>query len=100
MCKSNNNKAAAISNVFPVPGDGNCFFHSLSFILNGDFSMSKNYRQLICTFILQNWASWEDRILISHEHNTSPGTGKTLNLVSFIEMLEDGKVGDIIATDL
>jgi hypothetical protein len=55
--------------------------------------MSKNYRQLICTFILQNWASWEDRILI-------PGTGKTLNLVSFIEMLEDGKVGDIIATDL
>jgi hypothetical protein len=38
-------------------------------ILNGDFSMSNNYRQLICTFILQNWASWEDRILISPEHN-------------------------------
>ena len=56
-------------NVFPVPGDGNCFFHSLSLILNGDFSMSNNYRQLICTFILQNWAFWEDRILISHEHN-------------------------------
>jgi hypothetical protein len=56
-------------NVFPVPGDGNCFFHSLSFILNRDFSMSNNYRQLICTFILQNWASWEDRILISPEHN-------------------------------
>ena len=31
--------------------------------------MSNNYRQLICTFILQNWASWEERILISHEHN-------------------------------
>jgi hypothetical protein len=31
--------------------------------------MSNNYRQLICTFILQNCASWEDRILISHEHN-------------------------------
>jgi hypothetical protein len=30
----------------------------------------------------------------------SPGTGKTLNLVSFIEMLEDGKVGARIATDL
>jgi hypothetical protein len=45
------------------------FFHSLSFILNKDFSMSNNYKQLICTFILQNWASWEDRILISHEHN-------------------------------
>jgi hypothetical protein len=56
-------------NVFTVPGDENCFFHSLSLILNGDFSMSNNYRQLICTFILQNWASWEDRILISHEHN-------------------------------
>lgn len=56
-------------NIFPVPGDGNCFFHSLSLILNGDFSMSKNYRQLICTFILQNWASWEDSILISHDHN-------------------------------
>jgi hypothetical protein len=49
-------------NVFQVPGDGNCFFHSFSFILNRDFSMSNNYRQLICTFILQNWASWEDRI--------------------------------------
>ena len=31
--------------------------------------MSNNYRQLICTFILQNWASWEDRILISDAHN-------------------------------
>ena len=31
--------------------------------------MSNNYRQLICTFILQNWASWEERILISHYHN-------------------------------
>jgi hypothetical protein len=30
----------------------------------------------------------------------SPGTGKTLNLVSFIEMMEDGKVGARIATDL
>ena len=45
------------------------FFHSLSLILNGDFSMSNNYRQLICTFILQNWVSWEDRILISHYHS-------------------------------
>jgi hypothetical protein len=51
-------------NVFPVPDDGNCFFHSLSFILNRDFSMSNNYRQLICTFILQNWASWEDYIFV------------------------------------
>ena len=56
-------------NVFPVPGDGNCFLRSLSLILNGDFSMSNNNRQLICTFILQNWASWEDRILISHDHS-------------------------------
>jgi hypothetical protein len=31
--------------------------------------MWNNYKQLICTFILQNWASWEDRIFISHEHN-------------------------------
>jgi hypothetical protein len=30
----------------------------------------------------------------------SPGTGKTFNLVSFIEMLEDYKVGARIATDL
>ena len=30
----------------------------------------------------------------------SPGTGKTLNLVSFIEMLEDDKVGARIATNL
>jgi hypothetical protein len=26
--------------------------------------MSNNYRQLICTFILQNWASWEDYIFV------------------------------------
>lgn len=43
------------------------FFHSLSLILNGDFSMSNNYTQLICSFISQNWASWEDRILITHD---------------------------------
>ena len=49
-------------NVFPVPDDGNWFFHSLSLIFNGDFSMSNNYRQLICSFILEKWASWEDRI--------------------------------------
>jgi hypothetical protein len=40
-------------NVFPVHDDGNCFFHSLSLIFNGDFSMSNNYKQLICSFILE-----------------------------------------------
>jgi hypothetical protein len=54
-------------NVFPVPGDGNCFFHSLSFILNRDFSMSNNYRQLICTFILQNWASDNNHVRVVNQ---------------------------------
>jgi hypothetical protein len=42
-------------NVFPVPGDELCFFHSLSFILNRDCSMSNNYRQLICTLFYKIW---------------------------------------------
>jgi hypothetical protein len=29
--------------------------------------MSNNYRQLICSFILEKWAYCEDRILISHD---------------------------------
>ena len=38
-----------------VPGDGNCFFSCLSLALNGDFSQSQNYRNLICQGIVQNW---------------------------------------------
>ena len=35
-----------------VPGDGNCSFSCLSLALNGDFSHSQNYRNLICQGIV------------------------------------------------
>ena len=38
-----------------VPGDGNCFFHSLSLSINGDFEQTHYYRLLICNYILNNW---------------------------------------------
>ncbi len=40
-----------------VPGDGNCFFHSLSLAKHDDFSMGTHYRNLNCTS-LKNWETW------------------------------------------
>ncbi len=49
-----------------VPGDGNCFFHSLSLAKHDDFSMGTHYRNLICTHIFENWETWVPSVLLSH----------------------------------
>jgi hypothetical protein len=40
---------------YSVPGDGNCFFHSLSLLKNGNTTNSSFYRNIICTHIIHNW---------------------------------------------
>jgi hypothetical protein len=52
-----------------VPGDGNCFFHSLSLIKNGNTTNSSFYRNIICTHIIHNCQIWEDNIFHSHTNN-------------------------------
>ena len=37
-----------------VPGDGNCFFHCLSVVVNGDFSRSIQYRHIVYRTIYNN----------------------------------------------
>jgi hypothetical protein len=49
---------------FQVPGDGNCFFHSLSLSLHGDFSKSKELRNIICGFIANNWDQWKQKLVL------------------------------------
>ena len=43
-------------NVYDVPGDGNCLFHSISLSLHGNFRHSFDYRRRICEFVSKNWA--------------------------------------------
>ena len=42
--------------VFGVPGDGDCFFHTLSLSQCGHFGMSTYYRQLICKYVFNHWS--------------------------------------------
>jgi hypothetical protein len=54
---------------YSVPGDENCFFHSLSLLINGYTTNSSFYRNIICTHIIHNWQIWEDKIVHSHTNN-------------------------------
>jgi hypothetical protein len=55
---------------YSVPGDGNCFFHLLSLLINGNTTNSSFYRNIICKHIIHNWQIWEDKIVHSHTNMT------------------------------
>ena len=52
--------------IYPVPGDGDCFFHSLSLLVHGDLKNSFFFRNIICNHIAHNWSSWEQKVLRTH----------------------------------
>lgn len=52
---------------FRVPGDGNCFFSSLSVAINGNLSKSNHYRTIICTHIVENWELFKDLATVAHD---------------------------------
>lgn len=59
LTEGNNRWVFGVQN---VPGDGNCFFHCLSLSMHDNFSMSDNYRNDICGYILRNWEFFSDNI--------------------------------------
>lgn len=61
MCIDNNDYV-----IHNVPGDGNCFFHCLSFLNHGDLSHSTMYRNLVCGMIHENWLDWSEKVSIFH----------------------------------
>jgi hypothetical protein len=52
--------------IYSVPGDVNCFFHSLSLLIHGDLKNSFFFRNIICNHIAQNWSLWEEKVLRTH----------------------------------
>ena len=52
--------------VHQIPGDGNCFFHALSYATSGNFQHSSELRQKICGAILSRWMDFQGIIQISH----------------------------------
>ena len=52
--------------VYNVPGDGDCFFHSLSLTLHGHTCRTQYYRDLICGHIVDNWMLLETMVKIYH----------------------------------
>lgn len=61
-------------NVYDVPGDGNCLFHSISLSLHGNFHHSWEYRRRVCEFVSNNWAQWEEKVLLCHGLILAPFT--------------------------
>lgn len=59
LTEGNNRWVLGVQN---VPCDGNCFFHCLSLSMHDNFSMSDNYRNEICGYILRNWEFFSDNI--------------------------------------
>jgi hypothetical protein len=56
--------------IYDVPGDGQCFFHTLSLAITGNLSQSLVYR-LICSEIYNNFDVYEDQLKLSHHSNIS-----------------------------
>ncbi|CAG2201780.1 unnamed protein product [Mytilus edulis] len=55
--------------IYDVPGDGKCFFSSLSLAINGDFSQKHVYRSLSCSEMYNNFYIYEDILKLSHYNN-------------------------------
>ena len=49
------------------PGDGSCFFHCLSVAIGGGLVDSQMLRNVICSFILQNWQETESQVNLFHD---------------------------------
>ena len=62
----NSDKSLNSYQIQNVPGDGNCFFHCLSLKMFGDCKNSSNIRTNTCGFVLQNWASMENKVKLHH----------------------------------
>ena len=52
--------------IYSVPGDGNCFFHSLSLLIHGNPKNRFFFRNMICNHITNNWSLWEEKVLRTH----------------------------------
>ena len=52
--------------VYNVPGDGDCFFHSLSLTLHDHTCRTQYYRDRICGHIVDNWMLLEAMVKIYH----------------------------------
>ena len=55
--------------VYQIPGNGDCFFSSLSLAINGNFLKAYEYRRVICGHIVKNWPLWENKIHMQHSPN-------------------------------
>ena len=53
--------------IFDVPADGNCFFHCLSVSIFGNFEKTGSLRTMICSYIVENWQLWEDKVSACHD---------------------------------
>ena len=49
-----------------VPGDGNSFFHCLSMAIYGDYSRTREYRNIVCHTIFNNWEDWHEKVELFH----------------------------------
>ena len=56
-------------NVINVPGDGDCFFHCLSILNNGDISCSTKYRNDICYEVYNNFDKYISLVHLHHGEN-------------------------------
>lgn len=54
-----------------VPGDGDCFFHCLSYSLHKNLYSSSMLRNVICQNIIENWSKYEKKSIYAME-NMSP----------------------------
>jgi hypothetical protein len=54
--------------IFDVPDDGNFFSHCLSVSIFGNFEKTGSLRNMICSYIVENWQLWEDRFQHAMTH--------------------------------
>ena len=54
-------------NIFDVPVDGNCYFICLSLSIFGNFEKTRSLTNMICSYIIENWQLWEDKVSACHD---------------------------------
>lgn len=80
--------------VVPIPGDGSCLFHSLSFSMYGNIESSYEIRLAIVEYV---GAHWDELQLYTCDERGDPYINADLYMTAMVKSTTYGSVSELMA---
>lgn len=81
--------------VVPIPGDGSCLFHSLSFSMYGNIEFSFEIRRAVVEFVV---AHWDEMQLYTCDNRGDTYINADLYSTAMLKTTTYGSVSELMAT--